>query len=162
MLVQTQFSIKTVKRLKVFSLFCWLLQFSEAYAKNVTNFSMSNIHLWALITLSQGQIYILSHLKIKSRLPLYWTFISCDKNVAIHTIYVNNMGNPKMKAFHSYFSVHEARHDFFFFWNVKNWLLKYQHGCLRSSINVCAFLWLLQSRQEDEYTWFLGICIIWC
>ena len=144
--------------MNAFALFCWLLQFSEAYAKNVTNFNMSDLHLWALITLFQEQIYILPNLKIKSRLALYWSFISGDKNVEIPTIYVNNMNNPKMKAFNSYFSVHEARHDFFS--NVKNgllkvltWLLKvkYQRLCFFVAITVTPRRWVqVISRHLDN------------
>ena len=64
-----------------FALFCRSQQFSEAYAKNVTNFS--NV-----------------------------------VNKVIHTIYVNNIDNPKIRAFNSCFFVHEAIHVFFS--SVKN------------------------------------------
>ena len=50
---------------------------------------------------------------MKSRLPVYLSSISCDKNVVIHAICVNNMDNPKMKAFNSFVFAREARRESF-------------------------------------------------
>ena len=113
-LVQNWFSIKT--RMNFFTLICRSQQFSEAYAKNVTNFSMSNLHLWALITYFKSRIISCPIRKLNLD---YRSFISCGRSVVIHTICVNNMDNPKIKAFNSCFFVHEARHVFFS--SVKNW-----------------------------------------
>ena len=83
--------------------------------------------LWSLI--SRAEFYPIL-LKMKSRIPVHWSFISHDKNV-INVVCVNNMANPKMKSFNSYVFVHEARHEFFLqMWTLhllhKNRLLLYE------------------------------------
>ena len=51
-------------------------------------------------------------IKMKSRHPVHWSFISFDKNVSL-VVCVNNLANPKMKSLNSYVSVPEARHEVF-------------------------------------------------
>ena len=41
---------------------------------------------------------------MKSRFPVFWSFTSCDENVAIHAVCVNNVVSPKIKAFSMLFS----------------------------------------------------------
>ena len=90
--------------------------------KNVANFSVwPHFELWSLI--SRAEFYPIP-LKLKSRLPVHWSIISCDKNV-IHVVRVNKMPNPKMKSFNSYVFVHEARHKKTHFLH-KNRLLLYE------------------------------------
>ena len=59
-------------------------------------------------------------LKVKSRLPACWSFISWDKDVIIHAICVNNMANPKMRLCFFYM----MQNMNFFSSVLENWLLK--------------------------------------
>ena len=108
------YKINSIVKQKKNKLFSLILQLATVFwnmcKKNVANFSVwPHFELWSLI--SRAEFYPIP-LKMKSRLPVHWSFISCDKNVS-HVACVNNMAKPKMKSFNSYVFVHAARHEFF-------------------------------------------------
>ena len=74
---------------------------------------------------------------MKSRVPVYCSFISCDKNKNTHAI-VNNVPHPKIKPFSSSF-FHKAKHESLLqLWKPDD--LQYKKCCLRLNFNFCAFL----------------------
>ena len=138
---------------------------------------MANFSVWPhfelLSLISRAEFYPIP-LKMKSRLPVHWRFISCDKNVSV-AVCVNNMANPKMKSFNSYAFVHKARLEFFLqMWKTtcfaQKQIVMYEQlwwnlgPSVTININwVVNLFWLALQVLEWSYTsiiigWFL---VIW-